>query len=91
MALSSKATVGLPSSHNQAISPARPAPISTTAYSTPAPAQQGQRHANLIIEIALGGQGLARLDSTACTIFFTVVLPLLPVMATSGPLYNCRL
>jgi hypothetical protein len=58
-----------------------------------AQAQQGQRHADVVVEVARGGQPLASPSQArrmAAIICVTVVLPLLPVTAISGRLEAAR-
>ena len=52
-------------------------------------AQQRQWHANVVVEVAQGGVNLHALASTSRMSSFVVVLPLLPVMASTGQSSAC--
>ena len=74
------------------MSPGLPAPISmhgvTVLRCQP---QQGQRHTDFVVEIALRGQGRTASARIAASMFLTEVLPLLPVMPTRVPSKRSRL
>ncbi len=87
-ALLTSAMVGRAMAASRAISPGWFMPSSTTAQLVlRAQAQQRERHADLVVEVAGGGQrafAAGRRTASAAIICVTVVLPLLPVTAISG-------
>ena len=85
------ATVGAASAASAAISPRALEPISSTARLVLGrQPQQRERQAPLVVERALGLEHSQRVASTPAVSSFVVVLPLLPVTATTGIVKRAR-